>query len=178
MRRPGRLLLVLLSFAPASAVAQRLPYGLRAGRHAVTGGEGRTAGGDVMRVWFPAAQDSVGLPRLLLIDGRAESPDTVAAVYLASHGYVVAMALSGAVPDTGWSLRIELHPSAALLRIAVGGQRITVTGPPGSSEPIRLRAALVHAAAVALLSDPPAVRDFARRVQATGLAVLVVPEIR
>jgi hypothetical protein len=124
--------------------------------------------------WQPLAPDSGPTPVLFLTDGRPEGPDSATAVYLASHGFIVVMGVDSPTTDPRPSARIELHAAGALVRVTVAGQRLTVAVPPGSSNHIRLRAAILHAiVASALRQAPPAVADLTRRLQAAGLTVVV-----
>lgn len=99
----------------APLVAQRpaLPHGLKAGRHDVGARRFPLPQGGSLVVWYPAAcgrrpaapsapcadapADSGTWPALLVVagDGGAGPPDTVLAVYLATHGYVVARGSTG-----------------------------------------------------------------------------------
>jgi hypothetical protein len=156
--------------APASAQRQLLPYGLRAGRHVVAA---RADGG-----WHPAAPASAPTLVLLVTDGQPVGPDSATAVYLASHGYIV-MYGAAESPDARASARIELHPAGALVRITVAGQRVTVAMPPGTSDWVRLRAAITYAVVAAGLRPAPlAVADIVRRLRTAGLTVSLVPDPR
>jgi len=105
--------------------------------------------------------------------GRAPTlADTATAEYLASHGYVVAATSDFSLADQARTALIELSPSGALLRATAAGQRLSVAVPPGSSDHVRLSAALTHAFLVAALRDgPSSLPDLARRLGATGLVV-------
>lgn len=168
MSLKGSLLLCgLLMSLEATSWAQRpaLPYGLRAGRHAVA------ARAD--SAWSPVPSDSGTPPVVLLTDGRPSGPDSATAVYLASHGYVVVMG-TGKRLDAQPGARIELHPAGALVRVVVAGQRFTVGVPPGTGDHIRLRATVTHALLdAALRISPPAPADLTRRLRAAGLVVHV-----
>lgn len=198
MRWGGVVLAAVLSLAGASAGAQspRMPFGLRAGRHDVStrvipDGPGRTT-----FIWYPArcgrrssnpatpcrdAQPDSGrfpLVALVVIDRTRTAADTATAAYLASHGYVVsvesdtALEVSKAVPfgDTALTARVELRPSGALLRAATTGRHVSIDAPPGSSDHVRVSAALTHAFLDAVFrGGPTGLDDFARRLRATGL---------
>jgi hypothetical protein len=200
MRWEGVVLASVLGLAGASPGAQspRLPFGLRAGRHDVgtrmiQDGPGRSAS-----IWYPArcgrrspnpampcpdAQpDSGRFPRVALaVTGRARTAaDTATATYLASHGYVVSvesdtvLEVLGEVPfvETALTARVELRPSGALLRATTAGQRLSVDAPPGSSDHVRVSAALTHAfVAAAFRGGPTSLDDLARRLRATGLVL-------
>ncbi|HSD31012.1 MAG TPA: hypothetical protein VLB49_03815 [Gemmatimonadales bacterium] len=169
MRWPWALLLSGLGMAlaaPTTAQRQALPYGLRAGRHAVAV---RVGGG-----WHPVALDSGPAQVLLLSDAQPVGPDSATAVYLATHGYIVVYGASGSPRP---SARIELHPAGALARITVAGQRVTVAMPPGSGDHTRLRAAVTLAALdLALRVSPPALPGLVRRLRAAGLVVHTASE--
>lgn len=197
--RWGRVVLVsVLGLAGAWPGTQspRLPFGLRAGRHDVStrvipDGRGRTTA-----IWYPArcgrrfpnpaapcrdAQpDSGRFPLVaLVVTGRTRTAaDTATAAYLASHGYVVSMEgdtaveAFGAVPfgDTALTARVELRPSGALLRATTAGRGLRIDAPPGSSDHVRVSAALTHAFLdAALRGGPTALEDLVRRIRATGL---------
>jgi hypothetical protein len=162
-----------LSLATTSwAQRPALPYGLRAGRHAVAV---RAEGG-----WYPMDSDSIAPPVLLLIDERPRGSDSATAVYLATHGYIVVMG-ADAPRDVRGDARIALHPSNALLRIAVAGRSLTVAAVPGGGpeDHVRLRATLSHAVvAVALRGRESELDELARRLRAAGLTVSVGSETR
>lgn len=198
MRWGGVVLVSVLGLAGASAGPQssRMPFGLRAGRHdvstrAIPDGPGRTTS-----IWYPARcgrrppnpatpcraapPDSGRFPfvSLVVTDRARTAADTVTAAYLASHGYVVsvesdaALDVSGEVPfvDTAVPARVELRPTGALLRAAIAGRRLSVDAPPGSSDHVRVSAALTHAFLdAAFRGGPTGLDDFARRIRATGL---------
>jgi hypothetical protein len=72
-----------------------------------------------------------------------------------------------------------LHPAGALVRITVAGQRVTVAMPPGTSDWVRLRAAITYAVVAAGLRPAPlAVADIVRRLRTAGLTVSLVPDPR
>ena len=198
MRWGEVVLASVLGLAGASAGTQspRMPFGLRAGRHEVgtrviLDGPGRTTS-----IWYPAGcgrrspnpatpcrdaqPDSGRFPLVaLVVTGRTRTTaDTATAAYLASHGYVVsvesdtALEVSGEIPfvDTALTARVELRPSGALLRAATAGLRLSVDAPPGSSDHVRVSAALTHAFLdAAFRGGPTGLDDFARRLLATGL---------
>jgi hypothetical protein len=173
-----------------------MPFGLRAGRHdvgtrVIPDGPGRTTA-----IWYPArcgrrfpnpaapcrdAQpDSGRFPLVaLVVTGRTPTTaDTATAAYLASHGYVVsvdrdtAVEALGVVPfgDTALTARVELRPSGGLLRATTAGRGLSIDAPPGSSDHVRVSAALTHAFLdAAFRGGPTGLDDFARRIRATGL---------
>ena len=194
------VVLAVLGVAGASPGTQRplLPFGLRAGRHdvgarVIVGGPGRTAS-----IWYPARcgrrpaapatpcrdapPDSGRFPlvALVVIDRARTAADTATAAYLASHGYVVsvqsdnALEVRGDLPfvDTASTARVEPRPSGALLRATTAGRRLIVDVPPGSSDHVRVSAALTHAFLdAAFRGGPTSLDDLARRLGATGLSV-------
>ena len=200
MRWGEVVLASVLGLAGASAGAQssRMPFGLRAGRHEVgtrviLDGPGRTTS-----IWYPAGcgrrspnpatpcrdaqPDSGRFPLVaLVVTGRTRTTaDTATAAYLASHGYVVsvesdtALEVSGEMPfvDTDLMARVELRSSGALLRAATAGRRLSVDAPPGSSDHVRVSAALIHAFLdAAFRGGPTGLDDLARRLRATGLVL-------
>jgi hypothetical protein len=96
-------------------------------------------------------------------------------MYLASHGYVVVYGAAES-PDAGPRARIELHPTGALVRITVAGQRLTVAIPPGSGDHIRLRATVALATLDSVLRLPPsALAELIHRLRAAGLVVDAAP---
>jgi hypothetical protein len=200
MRWGGVVLASVLGLAGASPGTQspRMPFGLRAGRHDVStrvilDGPGRTTS-----IWYPArcgrrpanpampcrdAQpDSGRFPRVALVvtDRPRTAADTATVTYLASHGYVVSLEsdtvldVLGEVPvvETALTARVELRPSGALLRATTAGRRLSVDTPPGSSDHVRVSAALTHAfLAAAFRGGPTSLDDLARRLRATGLVL-------
>lgn len=198
MKWGGVVLASVLGLAGASAGAQSppMPFGLRAGRHdvgtrVIPDGPGRTTS-----IWYPARcarrspnpatpcrdarPDSGRFPLVaLVVTGRTRTAaDTATAAYLASHGYVVsaesgtALEVSGEVPfvDTALTARVELRPGGALLSAATAGRRLSVDAPPGSSDHVRVSAALTHAFLDAAFRGGSAgLDDLARRLRATGL---------
>ena len=198
MRWGGVVLASVLGLAGASPGTQspRMPFGLRAGRHdvgtrVIPNGPGRTTA-----IWYPArcgrrlpnpatpcrdAQpDSGRFPLVaLVVTGRTRTTaDTATAAYLASHGYVVsvesdpALEISVEVPfvDTALTARVELRPSGALLRATSAGRGLSIDAPPGSSDHVRVSAALTHAFLdAALRVGPTGLDDLVRRIRAAGL---------
>lgn len=207
MKWGGVVLASVLGVAGASAGTQspRMPFGLRAGRHDVSARvipEGPARG---TSIWYPArcgrrspnpatpcrdAQPDSGrfpLVALVVTDRTPTAADTATAAYLASHGYVVSVAnetaleVVGEVPfvDTALTARVELRPSGALLRATTDRQRLIVDAPPGSSDHVKVSAALTHAFLDAAFRGGAAwLDDLARRLRATGLVVRLGAEQR
>jgi len=200
VRWGGVVLASVLGLTGASAGTQspRVSFGLRAGRHdvgarVIGNGHGRTTS-----IWYPARcgrrsanpatpcrdapPDSGRFPlaALVVTDRARTAADTATAAYLASHGYVVsvesvtALDVPGDVPfvDTAVTATVELRPSGSLLRAATAGRRLSVDAPPGSSDHIRVSAALTHAFLdAAIRGGSTSLDDLARRLRATGLVV-------
>lgn len=200
MRWGGVVLASVLGLAGASRGTQSppMPFGLRAGRHdvgtrVIPHGPGRTTA-----IWYPArcgrrspnpatpcrdAQPDSGrfpLVALVVTDRTRTAADTATAAYLASHGYVVsvesdaALEVSGDMPfvDTALTARVELRPSGALLHAATAGRRLSVDAPPGSSDHVRVSAAITHAFLdAAFRGGPTGLDDLVRRLRATGLVL-------
>lgn len=199
MRWGGVVLASVLGLAGASVGSQspRMPFGLRAGRHDVAtrvipDGPGRTTS-----IWYPArcgrrtpdpatpcrdAQPDSGrfpLVALVVTDRTRTAADTATAAYLASHGYVASVESDTALEveempfvDTALTAMVELRPSGALLRAATAGRRLSVDAPPGSSDHVRVSAALTHAFLDAAFRGGSAgLDDLARRLRATGLVL-------
>ena len=191
--RWGRVVLAsVLGLAGASAGIQSpgVPFGLRAGRHdvgarVIAGGHGRTTS-----IWYPARcgrrpanpatpcrdapPDSGRFPLVALVvtDRARTAADTATAAYLASHGYVVSLESDTALVDTAWTARVEPRPSGALLRATTAGRRLSVDVPAGSSDHVRVSAALTHAFLdAAFRGGSTSLDDLARRLRATGLVV-------
>lgn len=188
-----------LGLAGAASGTQRalLPFGLRSGRYdvgarVIAGGPGRST-----TLWYPARcgrrpaapatpcrdapPDSGRFPVVTLAwtDRPPTAADTATAEYLASHGYVVVAASDNEVgvpgglsfADTARMARAELRSSGALLRATAAGQVFVVDVPPGSSDHVRVAAAVAHAFLDAVFRGGSSLSDLARRLGVTGLVV-------
>ncbi len=193
--REATLVAASIAVLGSRSGAQRalLPFGLKAGHHAV---RARIPGPNGLILWTP--RDSEGFPVVVIAGGHAAALDSVLPVYLASHGFRVALAPGASAEaatrvfgdstpiavvqwgrDTAATAILE-GPSPVSIRVVRPGDapygRLRVVLPPLSTRPgaearhYRLLFALTQAVLNATLaSSHPTLLELAARLRAAGL---------
>jgi hypothetical protein len=195
VNRKAALVVALVTVLGSRTGAQRgvLPFGLKAGHHAV---EARRAGADGVASWLP--QDSGRFPVVIISGSHSTALDSVLPVYLASHGFRVALARGGSAEaaarifgdstpvavvewgrDTAAMAILESATPLSIRLVRPGGSahgRFRVTLPPLGTRPAaearqyRLLCAVTQAILNATLAAAhPTLPELAARLRAAGL---------
>jgi len=193
--RKAALVVALVTALGSRTGAQRgvLPFGLKAGHHSVAVG---TVGTDGVTSWMP--RDSGRFPVVIISGNHSAALDSVLPVYLASHGFRVALAQGGSAEavarmfgdttpvavvewgrDTAATAILESATPLSIRLVRPGDSRqgrVRVTLPPLGTRPTaeerryRLLCAVTQAILNAtLVAARPTLPELAARLRAAGL---------